>query len=144
MSCDRCVTEVRMLHQIKHGLEMRRRIWRSAKALGASSGAKCILLPPYMNEMNEKKRSDIVRDRSLRSQRCNFYVRSLPGCGEIRQTAERSYGCFNHRPSSSYECITRDLEMNFRMLGGPGVSVRGLCPLPGGGALIHVRAAPGS
>ena len=48
------------------------------------------------------------------------------------------------RPSSSYGCITRDLEMNSRMLGGPGVSVRGLCPLPGVGALVHVRAAPGS
>ena len=48
------------------------------------------------------------------------------------------------RPSSSYGCITRDLEMNSRMLGGPGVSVRGLCPLPGVGTLIHVRAAPGS
>ena len=38
----------------------------------------------------------------------------------------------------------RDLEMNSRMLGGPGVSVRGLCPLPGVGALVHVRAAPRS
>ena len=48
------------------------------------------------------------------------------------------------RPSSSYGCITRDLKMNSRMLGGPGVSVRGLCPLPGVDALVHVRAAPGS
>ena len=48
------------------------------------------------------------------------------------------------RPSSSYGCITRDLEKNFRMLGGPGVSIRGLCPLPGVDALVHVRAAPGS
>ena len=45
------------------------------------------------------------------------------------------------RPSSSYGCITRDLKMNSRMLGGPGVSVRGLCPLPGVDALVHVRAA---
>ncbi len=45
------------------------------------------------------------------------------------------------RPSSGYGCITRDLEMNSRMLGGPGVSVRGLCPLPGVDALVHVRAA---
>ena len=51
---------------------------------------------PYMNEMNEKKCSATLRDRSLRSQRCTFYGRSLPGCGEILQTAERAYGCFNH------------------------------------------------
>ena len=28
------------------------------------------------------------------------------------------------RPSSGYGCITRDLEMNSRMLGGPGVRAR--------------------
>ena len=47
------------------------------------------------------------------------------------------------RPSSSYGCITRDLEMNSRMLGGPGVSVRGLCSLPGVGHLYTSERLPG-
>ena len=48
------------------------------------AGAKNVDCPPYMNE---KKRSAIVRDRSLRSQRCTFHVRSLSTCREIIMNA---------------------------------------------------------